>query len=135
MSLPGGRPLPDEPLLTTALREAHEEIGLDLARFDGNGVEHLGELAPVFIPVTHTRLHVYVAQGPDPGVLAPCPREVERIVLVRLDDLADPTRLLERRITIAGAPIDVPYFDVDGLFLWGATAMDVSELVERLRAV
>ena len=135
VSLPGGRPQPDEALWDTALREAHEEIGLDLAGIEGDGVEHLGELAPVFIPVTHTWLHVHVALGPDPGVLEPCPREVERIVLVRLDDLVDPSRLRERRITIGTVPIDVPFFDVDGLFLWGATAMAVSELVERLRAV
>ena len=135
VSLPGGRPLPDEDLWTTALREAHEEIGLDLARLTGNGVERLGELAPVFIPVTHTWLHVHVALGPDPGALAPCPREVERIVVVPLDDLVDPARVQERRITIGDVPVDVPYFDVDGLFLWGATAMAVSELVERIRAV
>jgi len=134
VSLPGGRPLPDEALWATALREAHEEIGLDITRFDGNGVERLGELAPVFIPVTHTWLHVHVVLGPHPGELDPCPREVERIVVVRVDDLVDPSRLQQRRITIGNVPIDVPYFDVEGLFLWGATAMAVSELVERLRA-
>ena len=135
VSLPGGRPLPGETLHGTALREAREEIGLDLTRFQENGVEHLGELAPVFIPVTHTWLHVHVVLGPDPGALEACPREVDRIVVVRLDDLLDPARLRERRITIGDVPVDVPFFDVDGLFLWGATAMAVSELVERLRAV
>ena len=135
VSLPGGRPLPGESLQRTALREAREEIGLDLTRFPASGVEHLGELVPVFIPVTHTWLHVHVVLGPDPGELEACPREVERIVVVRLDDLVDPARLRERRITIGDVPIDVPFFDVDGLFLWGATAMAVAELVERLRAV
>lgn len=134
VSLPGGRPRQDEDLWTTALRESHEEIGLDARRFEGNGFERVGELAPVFIPVTHTWLHVHVVLGPDPGALEACPREVDRIVLVRLDDLVDPANLQERRITIAGVPVDVPFFDVDGLFLWGATAMAVSELVERIRA-
>ncbi len=127
VSLPGGRPHPEESSWDTALREAEEEIGLDVP-----AVEPLGPLAPVWIPVTNTELTIHVAIGPDPGTLVPCPREVERIELVSLDDLVDPARRAARPLTIEGRTIDVPYFDVNGLFLWGATAMGLSDLAWRL---
>ena len=73
--------------------------------------------------------------SPWAGDLVRCPREVERIVIVRLDDLLDPARRRMRRREITGVAIDIPFFDVGDLFLWGATAMALSELVERLRAV
>ena len=128
--MPGGRPSDGETSWETALREAREEIGLE-----ARTAEYLGALAPVDIPVSHTRLLVHVALGADPGALVRGPREVERIVLVRLDDLVDPAVRRTRKLVIQGESTDVPYFDVEGLFLWGATAMGLSELVERLRRV
>jgi 8-oxo-dGTP pyrophosphatase MutT (NUDIX family) len=129
VSLPGGRPEPGEGLWDTALREAREEVGLD-----ASGAERMAVLAPVYIPVTHTRLHVHVALGPDPGPLVPAPREVDRIVLLPVDDLLDPGRIRRRDLVIAGRTVSVPYFDVAGLFLWGATAMALSDLAARLKA-
>ncbi len=128
VSLPGGRPAAGESLFETALREAQEEIGLAVV-----GLEPLGRLAPVTIPVTHSRLHVFVVEGEDPAPLQADPREVAAIIDVALDDLIAPATRRWRRIAIGGEEIDVPYFDVEGLFLWGATAMALSELVTRLR--
>lgn len=130
VSLPGGRPEGRETLVETAWREAEEEIGLPQMPH-----EALGMLAPVHITVSHTILHVHVALGPKPEVLVPQPSEVARIVVVPLDDLVDPANVRERTIEIRSRPVQVPWFDVGGLFLWGATAMALSELVERVRAV
>ena len=129
VSLPGGRPEAGESMLETALREAREEIALQTGE-----LELLGVLHPVDIPVTHTRLHIHVAYGPQPVELRPNPGEVERIEVVALADLLDPLLRKRRQIDIQGREIDAPYFDVAGLFLWGATAMGLSELAERLRA-
>jgi len=130
VSLPGGRPEPGETLVQTAWREAQEEIALDVA-----APEQLGVLAPVPIAVSHTTLHVHVALGPAPAQLVPQPSEVARIVVVPLEDLLQPGNLGQRVIETHGREIEVPWFDVGGLFLWGATAMALSELVERLRQV
>ena len=56
ISFPGGRQdHPEEDLRTTALREAHEEIGLDPAR-----VELVGALPPVGTFVTGYRIFPFV---------------------------------------------------------------------------
>jgi 8-oxo-dGTP pyrophosphatase MutT (NUDIX family) len=130
VSLPGGRPDPGESLWETAIREAEEEIALV-----SSGVQPLGTLHPVDIPVSHSRLHVHIGTGPVPRALIPNPGEVERIELVVLDDLLEPALRKRRTLQIQGRAVEVPYFDVAGLFLWGATAMALSELAERLRRV
>lgn len=131
VSLPGGRPDPGETLYETAMREAHEEVALAMTTLEA--AEPLGVLHPVDIPVSHSRLHVHVALGAPPEQLVPNPGEVEHIEVIALDDLIDPALRQERVLEIQGRAIDVPYFDVSGLFLWGATAMAMSELAERLR--
>lgn len=130
VSLPGGRPEAGEPLWDTALREAAEEIGLAVP-----GLVRLGALEPVYIPVTHTRLHVHVAYGPDPGDLVPSDREVARLVHVRVLDLVDPSRRRVGVRAIRGREVTVPWFDLEGLDVWGATAMALAEFAERFRLV
>ena len=133
VALPGGRPERGESLWDAALREAREEIGLDVANFER--FERLGVLAPVYIPVTHTRLHVHVALGPPPGPLTPQPAEVARLVLASVADLLRPERRAVFPRTIRGAVLEVPGLHLGGLEVWGATAMALSELAERLRRV
>jgi 8-oxo-dGTP pyrophosphatase MutT (NUDIX family) len=128
VSLPGGRPANGEALWDTALREASEEIGLR-----GDGLERVGVLEPVYIPVTHTRLLVHVALGPDPGPLVPEAREVARLVPVRVVDLLDPARRHVDLRSIRGRAVTVPSFFLEGLDVWGATAMALSDFSERLR--
>jgi 8-oxo-dGTP pyrophosphatase MutT (NUDIX family) len=134
VSLPGGRPHGPEPLWDAALREAREEIGLDVP-----GIERLGVLAPVEIPHTGSRLHVHVAMGTPPAPFRPDPREVARIVVVGLDLLVDPVargtalRRIDGADPATGGWVEVPCFLLGGLEVWGATAMALSELSERLR--
>lgn len=130
VSLPGGRPEQAETLEQTAWREAAEEIALDVDEH-----EALGVLAPVHIPVTHTTLHVHVALGPAPAALEPQPSEVARIVVVTLDEVVDPANRRQKVIETHGREIDVPWLDVGGVFLWGATAMALGELIQRVEAV
>lgn len=127
VSLPGGRPEGAESLQATAWREAEEEIGLT-----PQPDTTLGVLAPVHIPVSHTTLHAHVALGEPPARLVAQPSEVARIVVVDLDELVDPARRCHKTLRIHGRDVDVPWIDVGGLFLWGATAMALGELIARL---
>jgi 8-oxo-dGTP pyrophosphatase MutT (NUDIX family) len=127
VSLPGGMVEPGESPVAAALREAHEEVGLD-----PTAVEVLCDLTPVFIPVTGFILHPFVAVARRALTFTPHEAEVARVLEVPLADLADPARQRAESRMIAGEPRRVPYFLVDGEKLWGATAMILAEFMTLL---
>lgn len=121
ISFPGGRPHPgDRGPVDTALREAHEEVGIEPSK-----VEVLGFLEPIDT-VEFTPLVIpVVGRVETPLTLVPSEREVERIHTPRLCDLAD----AERWWSIPWNGWQVWYYDLDGDTLWGATARMVRLLV------
>jgi 8-oxo-dGTP pyrophosphatase MutT (NUDIX family) len=127
VSLPGGRIEPGETAAAAALREAHEEIGLDPA-----GVRTLGALTPVHIPVSAFTLHVVVGVAQHTPVLHPAPGEVAAVLEVPLADLMSPSCLRRETWTREGRDLDVPFFAVAGHRVWGATAMALCELLSLL---
>jgi 8-oxo-dGTP pyrophosphatase MutT (NUDIX family) len=124
VSLPGGAVEEGETIEQAALREAREEVGLD-----PSAVRLLGRLTPLHIPVSGFVLHPVVALMDWRPALRASDREVERILEVPLGDLADPARRLSRRVALEDrGEVDIPYIQVHGAELWGATAMVLSEL-------
>ena len=124
VSLPGGAREPDEDLTTAALREGEEEVGLD-----PRSLQVLGHLSPLHIPASGFVLHPVVAQVEDRPALHPADGEVERILEVSLGDLRDPARIQVERRFLKDRHYDVPYFDLHGENVWGATAMVLAELL------
>ena len=121
IAFPGGRSHPDDSgPVDTALREAHEEVGIDPRR-----VEVLGflpaidtvEFKPLVIPV--------VGRVETPLVLVPSKREVARVYTPALSELADP----ERWSAVPWNGHQVWYYDLEGDTLWGATAHMVRSLL------
>src|SRR6187455_2870417 len=84
ISLPGGATDPGETLAQAALREAHEEIGVDPAR-----VRILGELTPVHVLVSGFTLHPVVGITDERPDFALAEHEVEQVIEVSIDDLQD----------------------------------------------
>src|SRR5512135_1791039 len=81
ISLPGGAQEPDETLQQTALREASEELGIDVAC-----VEILGEpLTPLYIPVSGFRLTPFVGFTPVRPNISIAADEVVEIIETPLD--------------------------------------------------
>lgn len=127
-SFPGGRPEPDDAsALATALREAHEEVGVaaDL-------VEIIGQL-----PVTSTHVTGY-AITPFVGVINAPPDWVAQVSEVaemeepRLVDL-----LVSREVhtfeRAGGVAVDMPVFPLGpDRAVWGATARILDELLARI---
>jgi len=107
-----------------ALREAAEEVGLDLA-----GVDVVGTLPEVFIERTGFRVVPVLAWWRTPSAVAPVDvAEVAAVERVSVAELADPaTRLTLRLPNGRGSPA----FRVRGMLIWGFTAA----LVDRLLAL
>ncbi len=124
VSFPGGRREPDESLRETALREAHEEVGLDPER-----VEVLGTLTPLYIPPSNFCVHPFVAMTPVAPELRPQDDEVEAVLRIPLPLLLDPKTRRREPWILHGQTFEVPFLDVQGHKIWGATAMMLAELL------
>lgn len=124
IAFPGGRREAGETLRQTALREAHEEVDLPPDR-----VDVLGALTPLYIPPSNFCVHPFVSAvlyAPD---LRPTDAEVGAILRVPLLHLLAPSTVTYETWTLHGRRVEVPFFDVDGHKVWGATAMMLAELL------
>ena len=125
ISFPGGRTDPGETLVECALREANEEIGLD-----PGVVQVVGALPPTSTVVTSYKVLPVVGLVPASLAHRLSPREVERVIEIDLDTLRASYGM--RRLIRRGVPFRTPTFDVDGTFIWGATARMLQQFFERL---
>lgn len=130
VSFPGGQREDGETLRETALREAHEEVDLD-----PSPVEIIGALTPLFIPPSKFCVHPFVGFLRDVPTLRPTDREVGEILHVPLPQLLAPETHVVETWTLHGLSVDVPFYDVGGQKVWGATAMMLSELLAVVRDV
>jgi 8-oxo-dGTP pyrophosphatase MutT (NUDIX family) len=121
ISFPGGRAHPEDTgPVDTALREAHEEVGIERDR-----VEILGFLPPIDTVEFKPWVIPVVGRVATPLILVPSEREVARIHTPRLADLADQ----ERWWHVPWNGHQVWYYDLEGDTLWGATAHMIRSLV------
>jgi 8-oxo-dGTP pyrophosphatase MutT (NUDIX family) len=126
VSFPGGRADDeDADLLATALREAHEEIGLPR-----DAVTVVGALQPT--PTIATNYAVYPFVGLiEPGhVWVPSDGEVAEVLELSLSDLR--AGYGRRRLMRRGVPFRTDVYVVGDDLIWGATARMLHELIDRL---
>jgi 8-oxo-dGTP pyrophosphatase MutT (NUDIX family) len=131
ISFPGGKlEKGDRDLRHTALRETQEETGIDISL-----IQVLGELSPLDIPVS--RIEVLPVVGYYPGVpsFKPDPSEVQYLIEAPLSDFLNPDTTQEKIKTILCKLVRVPYYNIDGNQVWGATAMILSEFLEIVRKI
>ena len=130
ISFPGGKfERSDNDLIHTAIRETQEEIGVD-----PSDIDILGKLSPLYIPVSEMKVYPTVAFTPQQPTFKIAPDEVDYIIEEPLDNL------LKSNITKT-KPYDdhrytgtIPYYDIQGNHVWGATAMILSEFMEAIKS-
>jgi 8-oxo-dGTP pyrophosphatase MutT (NUDIX family) len=126
VSFPGGRRDETDPdLRFTALREAHEEIGLP-----PEAVDLVGALQPT--PTIATGYAIY----PFVGLIEPgqawslSPHEVAEVLELPLVTLRD--GYARRRLVRRGVPIRTDTYVADDKLIWGATARILADLFDRI---
>ncbi|OLT43255.1 coenzyme A pyrophosphatase [Serinicoccus sp. CNJ-927] len=117
-AFPGGGVEPgDQDAAGTALREAHEEVGLDPA-----SVDVLAELPTLHIPVSSydvTPVLAWWRRAEPQALWAKDPREVARVLQPEVATLTDPQQRFWVRHPSGFLG---PAWEVDGLLVWGFTA-------------
>jgi len=130
VAFPGGRAEPGEEPVDAALREAHEEIGLDPASVEIVG--RLTRLATISNP--QGSIHPFVGVLPERPVFDPNPDEVERVFTIPIADLMEAGTFSEELWGVgeAGTERSIYFFELDDDTIWGATARMLYELLTLL---
>ncbi len=129
ISFPGGRrDAADADLVTTALRETHEEVGLP-----ADSVQVIGALEPIPTIVTGYAIHPFVGIVPSNFRWTPSDSEVAAVIDLPLPAVA--AGYGRRRLVRRGSAIRTDTYVVDEHMIWGATARIVSDLLDRTRGL
>jgi 8-oxo-dGTP pyrophosphatase MutT (NUDIX family) len=118
----GGIDAHDDGPVAAALREAHEETGLDPA-----GVDVLRVLPDLWVPPSGNVVTPVIAWWREPSEVRPQPGEVAAVARVAVADLVAP----DNRLMISSpSGIAGPAFRVAGLLVWGFTAGVLDRLID-----
>ncbi len=125
VAFPGGRidDDGDDGPVGAALRESHEEIGLEPA-----AVEVVGLLPELFVPVSRSAVTTVLGWAPTPTPLwARSTQEVDAVARVPLERLVDPAHRI-----VATHPVGYagPAFDLPELYIWGFTALLLDRVLD-----
>lgn len=130
ISLPGGSREDDETVIQTALRETREEVGVPQEKIDV-----LGRLSCLYIPPSDFEVRPvvgYVGTRPTWQLQS---TEVVGVLECPLAWLLDDSRKVIEDWDMPDRVLHVPWYNVHGYKVWGATAIILSEFEHRLRQV
>ncbi len=120
VSFPGGRAEPeDDGVAATALREAAEEVGLDVAAC---GARVLGTLTTQWIPVSNFTVTPVVAVAERRPAMRRQPTEVAAILEAPVAAFLPGAPLVAVEREIRGYALRYAAYPIDGLAVWGMTA-------------
>jgi 8-oxo-dGTP pyrophosphatase MutT (NUDIX family) len=126
IAFPGGKlePNTDADLRAAALREAHEEVGIE-----PGSVEIVGELDHLVTVSARFALAPFVGLLATPPVIVPHPWEVAAVLDVAIEELLAPDVFREERWDVpenmlvgVGPDRAIHFFELPGETVWGATA-------------
>ena len=125
ISFPGGRREQEEPLQRTALRETMEEVGVVPEE-----LEIIGQLSSLYTSASNFCIYPFVAFSATRPIFRLDPKEVAKLIEVPLSFLLNPANRKEEDWHFQDSgQRRIPFFDVFGYQVWGATAMILSEFL------
>lgn len=131
ISFPGGRfEESDGDLLVTALREVYEEIGIRPEEF-----EIIGQLTDLYVPPSNFLVRTFVAYTKQRPQYEIDTREVQEVIEFDLDYFFRTDIIRRKDFAAHNSTLNTnaPYFDIEGVIIWGATAMILTELADLLK--
>ena len=130
IAFPGGkREEFDNDITATALREAEEEVGVDR-----NTVTPIGRLTELYIPPSNALVTPTVGFTDHRPDFIPQPEEVADILESPIEHFLNEDNIGSIDMEIRGGVLkDVPYYNLNGHKIWGATAMMLSEFTKILK--
>ena len=128
VSFPGGRrDEEDDDLVVTALREAHEEIGLMPGDVDVHGAFY-------YMPtISSYALTAYVGELMGPYSFVANPDEIDVLIQAPLRALADPSIYDVHEREFNGHAFEMHSCHYDDQLIWGATGLMLNALIRYLR--
>ena len=130
ISFPGGVVEKNESKMNAAIRETNEEIGVDK-----DVIKIIGTLTPLYIPISNFHISPYVGWTEEKPHTKVQDAEVKRVFSVSINDLVLEKNLKTKKDFFSNKSVNVPYFDLNGETVWGATSMILSEFKFILRTM
>jgi 8-oxo-dGTP pyrophosphatase MutT (NUDIX family) len=126
IAFPGGQlESKDKDLMETALREAVEEIGINAGE-----VEIIGQLSPIYVNVSNFLIQPFIGLSLNVPAFQIDTNEVTGIHIIPIEDFVNPGTLQSQKVDTTHGFNDFPGYLIDDIFIWGATAMILSEFIE-----
>lgn len=127
IAFPGGkREKYDRTIIDTAIREAHEEVGIK-----PDDVKIIGTLSQIYVPPSMYIIHPIVSYCDNKPEFIADINEVSDISIISLSDLLNDKSKSVIPIYKQGKYVfDAPAYIINGYEIWGATAMIISELID-----
>lgn len=130
IAFPGGRTEEyDVNLQETALRETHEEIGVPPHK-----INVIRPFTEIYIPPSNFMVYPFLGYCNDELTFELQLEEVAGIIELPFSEFMDETTVVTKMMnTSYSESVEVPCFKVNEHYVWGATAMMLSELKETLK--
>jgi len=130
VSFPGGMVEENESLKDAALRETHEEIGIPPFK-----IKLIGSLTSFYIPVSRFEIFPFIGWTKRKPKTSIHDQEVDSIFSPSIKDFMLDKTQKEKKDTLAEFPVKIPYFDLGGEIVWGATSIILSEFKSILKDI
>ena len=131
IAFPGGRyEETDADLQVTALREVEEEIGIK-----ADSIEILGHLSDLYIPPSNFLVRAYYGYLKERPTYQIDEREVQEVFEINFEHFMQENIVKMKEFSAHNSSLitTAPYYDVNGIVIWGATAMILTEFLDLVR--